>query len=84
MMAIHVFGLDQTMSLVIVVSISCILLMLLSLIILVVFILVQKCRAKRRKHKQSPTDGLIPPIYYTDGMKDPLQQEDLYERIKEH
>lgn len=38
-------------------------------------------RRRRRAEKPNVTDGLVPPIFYTDGMKDPLMQEDLSERV---
>lgn len=77
----HIFGLDETMSIVIVVCISCVLLTLSSLLGLVIYILSDRCKTKESQASQHPINNLIPPIYYTDGLKDPLQQEDLVERL---
>lgn len=32
--------------------------------------------------KNIQTNSLIPPIFYTNGMKDPLLQDDLCEKVK--
>ena len=78
----HIFGLDEAMSIVIVVSISCVLLSLSSVIVLVIVILLDHCKSKHSRASTRPINKLIPPIYYTDGLKDPLHQEDLVEKSK--
>ena len=60
------------------------------MIMLIIAVCVWYCKCSRKRwRKRGPeepslsTDQLIPPIFmYTDGMKDPLYQADLVEKIR--
>lgn len=54
----------------------------------VVVILVGMCampcgkgRTKKPEGRDEMTRNLIPPVFYTEGMRDPLKQEDLREHV---
>jgi hypothetical protein len=38
---------------------------------------------KSMQQFQSATSDLIPPVFYTEGLRDPLMQEDLREKVQE-
>lgn len=56
--------------------------------ILILMLLVYCCKSDKcttKKEKNGETDStmnLIPPIFYTEDMRDPLYQEDLKEKYK--
>lgn len=61
------------------------------LVIAIVCVCIKNClyerQIKRRRNRQrdmpkSSTDLIIPPIFYTDNLRDPLYQEDLVEKVK--
>lgn len=64
------------------------LLVVLVMIVILIVVCIKFCRPSKRRRfdEDAPslsTDQLIPPIFmYTDGMKDPLYQADLCERVK--
>jgi heme/copper-type cytochrome/quinol oxidase subunit 2 len=59
-------------------------------IIIAVIIIIAICCIRRGRERQSnkldgpsePSDKLIPPIFYTEHLRDPLAQEDLLERAR--
>lgn len=73
------FGLNTATSLFITAGIA-FAAMLIGLIIGVLsYIIITRAEQRRLKREEKQTDRLIPPIFYTDAMKDPLFQEDLQE-----
>lgn len=62
------------------------------LLIAIVCVCVKNClyerKVKKRRNRRdvkspkSSTDLIIPPIFYTDNLRDPLYQEDLVEKVK--
>lgn len=59
------------------------LILILILILIVYCCKSAKCSNKKENHGESDsTMNLIPPIFYTEDMRDPLYQEDLREKYK--
>lgn len=63
--------------------------MIILIVLIIVAVVVCCCcenKCNRVKEPYQPealtTEQLIPPIFYTDDMKDPLQQDDLREHLK--
>lgn len=59
------------------------------LILVLIVLLIRRCylRGKQKRLETHPTseqsvERLIPPIFYTDGLKDPLYQADLVDPAK--
>ena len=58
------------------------------IVLLVVIVILCLCTKTCNKadsdtsHSSIQTSGLIPPIYYTDSLQDPLMQDDLKENVK--
>lgn len=74
------FGLDPYTSVILIVAvmISAVLIGL-AIGILAYILMTRSDREWDRVESERQTDRLIPPIFYTDAMKDPLFQEDLRE-----
>lgn len=58
------------------------------LLIIIVIMFCCKCSSKRRERTEEQiriigksTESLIPPIFYTNDIKDPLMQEDLHDKV---
>jgi hypothetical protein len=80
-MTFQIFGLNAAASMVVVIAIAWAAAVIVVLLILLIVAMVRKCCREQTPEKPTAnvTDKLIPPLYYTEEIKDPLQQDDLYE-----
>jgi hypothetical protein len=84
-MGFELFGLSQTFSIVVLIALFVVAVVAFALGLWAVLSMIDRARHRRRPDAAEATevlDDLIPPIYYTDHMKDPLRQEDLCERVR--
>jgi beta-lactamase regulating signal transducer with metallopeptidase domain len=82
-MSFELFGMDQTTSIILILGV----IWAVGIVIALIVIIVLCCRRNRRDQELDQTDEvteasdkLIPPIFYTEHLRDPLAQEDLLER----
>jgi hypothetical protein len=77
------WDLGPLVSIIILILIVIAALFLLCLLVALTFSLCRRYQARRIIDRIHPgvTDNLIPPIFFTDRLQDPLHQEDLREKI---
>jgi hypothetical protein len=79
-----VFGLDTATSIVLLLALCWGVGIAIAMVVFLVLCIRKRCRQARQERAmppRTPTDKLIPPIYFTEEMQDPLRQNDLRERV---
>jgi hypothetical protein len=78
------WGLGVVVSVLIVLLVIAGVLFFIGLMALLVLSLCRRCRERRQIRRLHPgmADNLIPPIFFTEHLRDPLQQEDLRDKIE--
>jgi hypothetical protein len=82
--SLSLFGLDTGTSSVLLLAICWGAGIAIAMVVLLVICITKRCRQARQERAMppcQPTDKLIPPIYFTEEMQDPLRQNDLSERV---
>jgi hypothetical protein len=84
-MPFELFGMDTTTSIVLLLVIIWAAIVFVAIVVIVAVC----CRwhtagaaAAKPERPSEPSDRLIPPIFYTERLRDPLAQEDLFERTR--
>jgi hypothetical protein len=81
----ELFGMDTATSVVLVIAFFWGLAMLIGLVAIISCCCIRRCRQARLEQTMPPprtTDKLIPPIFFTEQLLDPLAQEDLREHAQ--
>jgi hypothetical protein len=82
--SLSLFGLDTAKSIVLLLAICWGGVIAIAMVVFLVICITKRCRQARQERAmppRRPTDNLIPPIYFTEEMQDPLRQNDLSERV---
>jgi heme/copper-type cytochrome/quinol oxidase subunit 2 len=78
----QIFGMETTMSIILLIAFLWGVAVIVALVVVVSCCCVRRCRQARLENAMPPpqvTDKLIPPIFFTEQLRDPLEQEDLRE-----
>jgi hypothetical protein len=84
-MSLELFGLDTTASIILLIGIIWGIGILVAIVVIIVICCVRSRPAReelRPEPPSEPSDRLIPPIFYTEHLCDPLAQEDLLDRSR--